>query len=88
MECCGKNRNNNDEVKYDLDGLVCYCFKHSKKSLFEVIQLNEEEKIVNDIKKKMKDPGCFCESSNPSGKCCMADVMDFIKHFKERNLTS
>ena len=83
MGCCDKKLIINDEVNCDLDGLIYYCFKHSKQSLFDAIQSNKEKEIVNDIKVKMKDPGCFCETSNPSGYCCMADVMGFIKHHKE-----
>jgi len=86
MGCCDKKEKINNKVNYDLDGLICYCFKHSKKSLFDAIQLGNEKKIVNDIKKKMKDPGCFCETSNPSGKCCMADVMGFIKYYRDVEL--
>jgi hypothetical protein len=83
MGCCDKNYKINNEVNCDLKGLICFCFKHSKQSLFDSIQSNTEEDIINDIKKKMKDSGCFCEISNPSGKCCMADVMGFIKQHKE-----
>ena len=83
MGCCDKSHKINNEANYDLEGLICYCFKQSKLSLFDAIQSNTEQEIINDIKKKMKDPGCFCESSNPSGKCCMADVMGFIKQHKE-----
>ena len=86
MGCCDKKQTVNNKVSGDLDGLICYCFNHSKQSLFDAIHSNNEQEIVNDIKKKMKDPGCFCETSNPSGKCCMADVMGFIKHHKGDSL--
>jgi len=85
MGCCDKNEKINNEVNSELDGLICYCFKHSKKSLFDAIKSGKEKDIVDDIKKKMKDPGCFCESSNPSGKCCMTDVIDFVKRIKNEN---
>ncbi|AYF43782.1 MULTISPECIES: hypothetical protein [Halobacteriovorax] len=79
--CCS---NNNDEKSKEvdlenLDGLICYCFKKSKKELFEAVRCNNQTLIVDEIKAKMKDPGCFCERANPSGKCCLADVMAFIK---------
>ena len=86
MGCCDKKQTTSNDVNGDLDGLICYCFNHSKLSLFDAIQSNNEQKIVNDIKKKMKDPGCSCEKSNPSGKCCMADVMGFIKYHKSGSL--
>lgn len=80
-KCCSENENINPEkINFEnLEGLICYCFNHSKKELFESIKNQNEMEVVNDIKSKMKDPGCFCETANPSGKCCLADVMTFIK---------
>jgi hypothetical protein len=63
----------------NLDGLICYCFKHSKKKLFLAAQNGQQDTIISDIKEKMKDPGCFCETANPSGKCCLNDVLEFVK---------
>jgi hypothetical protein len=83
-DCCSKNDNKKDQ-KIDLknlDGLICYCFKKSKEELFESVKSGEENLIVEDIKSKMKNPGCFCETANPSGKCCLADVQAFIKAAK------
>jgi hypothetical protein len=85
-DCCSKN-NDEKAQKVDLEnlgGLICYCFKKSKKELFDAVKNGEENLIVDDIKSKMKNPGCFCEKSNPSGKCCLADVQAFIK--KAKNL--
>ena len=42
----------------------------------------EDDLFVDDIKSKMKSPGCFCETANPSGKCCLSDVQAFIKALK------
>lgn len=83
-DCCSKNNNENSEdINLDnLDGLICYCFEKSKKELYDSVKTGEENIIVDDIKAKMKDPGCFCERSNPSGKCCLGDVHDFIKAVK------
>jgi len=85
--CCNNLNNNNQECdinepSINLEGLICYCFKHSKSELYDAIKKNQEEEIVNDIKSKMKDPGCFCETANPSGKCCLNDVKAFISAVK------
>ena len=80
MSCCDKDEKS--DVEFNLEGLICYCFKHSKQELYDAIQEGTEQEILDDIKAKMKDPGCFCETANPSGKCCLADNMAFIKHFK------
>jgi hypothetical protein len=65
-KCCCENK---DTVppKIDfknLEGLICYCFKHSKNDLFEAVKNSNEDQIVNDIKTKMINPGCFCEAAN------------------------
>lgn len=78
MSCCDE-KNESKITQLSLDGLICYCFKHSKKELFKAIQNNKQNEILDDIKAKMKDPGCFCETANPSGECCLGDVKKFIE---------
>jgi hypothetical protein len=85
MSCCDKKEKSVAEVEFNTKGLICYCFNHSKQELLNAIKLGEERYILEDVKSKMKDPGCFCERSNPSGKCCLADFNAFIKHFKTKN---
>jgi NAD(P)H-nitrite reductase large subunit len=82
MSCCDKSKKEKVNIEFNKEGLICYCFKHSKQELFDAIQSGNEKDILDDIKSKMKDPGCFCETANPSGKCCLADNMAYIKHFK------
>jgi len=83
MKCCENEKEN--KVDLNLDGLICYCFQHSKKELYDAIQAGKEQDIIDDIKAKMIDPGCFCETANPSGKCCLADVTGFIKGVKNES---
>ena len=78
MKCC----NSNESTDFNLDGLICYCFKHSKQELYDAIKNGTEELIIQDIKSKMDNPGCFCETANPNGKCCLLDVQLFIKQTK------
>lgn len=83
-DCCSKENCNIDNIdkKIDLenlDGLICYCFKKSKKELFEAVKNGNQNLIVDDIKRRMKNPGCFCETANPSGKCCLSDIQAFIR---------
>lgn len=84
-DCCSKAKGSvTEKVDLDnLDGLICYCFKKSKIELSEAIQRGDENLIVDDIKSKMKDPGCFCETANPSGKCCLSDIQAFIKEARK-----
>lgn len=71
-----------NEYKFDLNskaGLICYCFNKSRAEVLLAIKNGEASLIVDEVKSKMKDPGCFCEKSNPSGKCCLKDFRDFIE---------
>lgn len=83
MKCCDSEQSDKNSTLDDsLDGLLCYCFKHSKIELFDAVKNGREQEIIDDIKAKIKDPGCFCETANPSGKCCLSDISKFVKKFK------
>jgi len=53
---------------------VCYCFKHTKAEISEDFRVNGYSTIEEDVRKKVKEKECFCEISNPSGKCCLGDI--------------
>jgi hypothetical protein len=61
-----------------LDVNVCYCFGHTRKSVLGEIESTGKSTVLIDIKNKMKDPGCFCEKSNPQGGCCLSNVKDWV----------
>ncbi|MBT4760272.1 MAG: hypothetical protein HOO06_01125 [Bdellovibrionaceae bacterium] len=60
---------------------VCYCFKYTEKMIQDSCRDYDNHKVLNEIKAKMKDPGCFCKTANPSGKCCLGDVKKVIAQF-------
>ena len=53
---------------------LCYCFGHSVDSIKEEIAQTGQSDALQDIRAKMKDPGCRCETKNPSGSCCLGSV--------------
>lgn len=65
-----------------LDVKVCYCFGHTRQSILSELQLSGDTNVLEDVKSKMKDPGCFCEKSNPQGGCCLVNVSSWIKEAK------
>ncbi len=81
MGCCNNNAEKKEKAKV-IPGRLCYCFKYSEGDFRVAISQNKESDLLDDIKSKMKDPGCFCETANPSGKCCLADINKFIKEEK------
>ena len=62
-----------------LDVPVCYCFGYTRESILKDIITTGETNALEEIKNKMKDPGCFCERSNPQGTCCLGNVAVWIK---------
>ncbi len=58
---------------------LCYCFGHSVASIKNELQAKGHSDALDDIRAKMKDPGCHCETSNPSGSCCLGSVAKGIK---------
>ena len=67
------------------EDLICYCFQQSKAKLREAVISGSEEQFINHVKEKMQVPGCFCETANPSGKCCLSDINAYISQIKDRN---
>ncbi|MCR9206879.1 MAG: mercuric transporter MerT family protein [bacterium] len=53
---------------------LCYCFGHSVGSIKEELGTKNHSDALDDIRARMKDPGCHCETSNPSGSCCLGSV--------------
>jgi len=58
---------------------LCYCFKHSVASIKEELRVKGHTDALENIRAKMKDPGCHCETENPSGSCCLGVVAKGIK---------
>jgi hypothetical protein len=66
-----------------LDVSTCYCFGYTRQIILDEIKIKGETTALEIIKEKMKDPGCFCEISNPQGSCCLANNISWIKEAKE-----
>ncbi len=62
---------------------LCYCFGHSVASIKEELRTQGGSRALEDIRAKMKDPGCRCETENPSGSCCLGSVTRGIKIAQE-----
>ncbi len=62
---------------------LCYCFGHSVGSIKEQLGVKGRSDALEDIRAKMKAPGCHCETSNPSGSCCLGSVTKGIRIAQE-----
>lgn len=66
-----------------LDVPVCYCFKYSRGDILDSLKATGTTQALNEIMDKMKDPGCFCETCNPQGSCCLGNVSSWIIEAKK-----
>lgn len=62
---------------------LCYCFGHSVGSIKKELRTKGRSDALEDIRAKMKAPGCHCETSNPSGSCCLGSVTKGIQIAQE-----
>lgn len=58
---------------------LCYCFSHSVATIKDELRTQGRSDALADIRQKMKDPGCRCETENPSGACCLGNVAKGIE---------
>ena len=67
---------------------MCYCFGHSIASIKDELHTKGRSDALEDIRAKMKHPGCHCETENPSGACCLGSVAKGITTAQEElNMT-
>lgn len=53
---------------------VCYCFGHTVESIREEIERTGRSSVVAEVAAKVKAGDCACETLNPEGICCLADL--------------
>lgn len=53
---------------------VCYCFGHTRQSVWDEISKTGRSSVQTDISAKVKAGLCSCEITNPQGSCCLGNV--------------
>jgi hypothetical protein len=66
-----------------LDVSLCYCFGLTRQNILDEIKKTGKSTALEHVKIKMKNPGCFCETSNPQGSCCLSNIEEWIKEVQE-----
>jgi len=59
---------------------VCYCFGITRNDIQDEIRKTGNSTIAQRIRAEVKAARCACEVKNPSGKCCLGDVMRAVQH--------
>jgi hypothetical protein len=61
------------------DGLVCYCFGHLESEVSGEVARTGSSTVVDAIRQRIRSDGCACEVRNPTGRCCLPDVMRLVR---------
>jgi bacterioferritin-associated ferredoxin len=61
------------------EATVCYCFGISRRHIREEVKAAGESSLAEKIKAEIQAGRCACEVKNPSGRCCLGDVLQAIK---------
>ena len=56
---------------------LCYCFGWTKRMVDDEVARTGTSSAVRDIAERMRATGCACERTNPSGLCCLQDVLAY-----------
>ncbi|WP_447973867.1 putative iron-sulfur cluster-binding metallochaperone [Nitrospira sp. Kam-Ns4a] len=54
---------------------VCYCFNVTERMIREEIKRTGRSTAASRIRAEVKAGNCRCEVENPSGRCCLGDVV-------------
>jgi copper chaperone CopZ len=54
---------------------LCYCFDHSAESIREEWAATGRSTVLEAIKAQVKAGTCRCEETNPTGVCCLGDIV-------------
>jgi len=69
--------------KEEGSGLACYCFGHSEARIIEEVQASGISGLVDFVEEQVKAGNCACEVRNPSGKCCLQDLIALVKRTRQ-----
>lgn len=66
------------------EGLVCYCFMHSRGQIEHELRATGETTVAQRIAAEIKVGNCACEVRNPAGRCCLGEVNQAVAVISDR----
>ena len=60
--------------------LICYCFNYTASDIEKDFIEKGQSTIMTRIKNEKKDGKCRCETTNPKGRWCLADVRQVVNN--------
>ncbi|MBC8214138.1 MAG: hypothetical protein ISR90_00110 [Candidatus Marinimicrobia bacterium] len=75
-DCCNpSDKSCNPKV---IPGMLCYCFKFTEDHIKKDIERTGATDIPDKIRLEIQNDNCRCSELNPSGKCCLGNVLKFV----------
>ena len=68
------------------DGLVCYCFEVRRSDLERDIAAHGSPTIPDHVRSRVSAGDCLCRSRNPSGACCLTDLVRVAEEIRPEAL--
>ncbi len=63
---------------------LCYCFGYTRENVRTDIERRGSTEIPDRIKAEIQGGFCACEVKNPSGDCCLGNVMKAIQDVQNK----
>jgi hypothetical protein len=67
---------------------LCYCFEYSRADVRRDLEESGKTEIPDRIKGEVQAGFCACEVKNPSGNCCLGDVIRAVQEVRQSLATS
>jgi len=58
---------------------ICYCFGFTRRDIWDEIEHTGTSIVAKRIAAEIEAGRCTCEVKNPSGKCCLGDIVRTVK---------
>ena len=78
--CCSSKKGSNSVTV--IPGMLCYCFEFTEDDIRKDIEDKGTTDIPIKIQLEIKNDNCRCSELNPSGKCCLGNVLNFVNSLK------
>ncbi len=67
------------EKEPDPPRTVCYCFGHTRESIRDEVLQTGTSGVIEAVTAKVRAKECSCETMNPKGTCCLADLRKAVE---------
>ena len=68
------------------DGLVCYCFLHSREVFEREARTLGASPTLDDVAARVKEGSCACEVRSPAGRCCLKEIQRLVERASKKGV--